>query len=98
MTENDENESVIDYTENYGEITTKSEIWDDFEDFGENQLLNSKISKIKIYLGKFKGKDAIVGISFTFLNWLNRKEKVVEHKGSEDFIDVKELVIKQLNT
>jgi len=41
MTENDENESVIDYTGNYGEVTTESESWDDLEDFGENQLLNS---------------------------------------------------------
>lgn len=29
------------------------------------------------------------------MNLLNGKEKVVEHKGSDDFIDVKELAIKQ---
>ena len=89
-----ENESVIKYSGIYGEITTESKCWDDFEDIGEKQMLNLKITKIKIYSGKFNDKDVIFGLGFTYRNTLNGEEKVVEHKGSDEFLDIKELVIK----
>jgi len=93
--ENDEDESVIKYSAHYGGISSEAKFWEDFEEFGEKQLLNSKITKVKIYLGKFKGKDAIFGIGFTYQNLFNGNEQFVEHKGSDEFIDVKELVIKE---
>ena len=89
-----ENESVIKYSGIYGEITTESKCWDDFEDIGEKQMLNLKIIKIKIYSGKFNNKDVIFGVGFTYRNTLNGEEKVVEHKGSDEFLDIKELIIK----
>jgi len=89
-----ENESVIKYSGIYGEITTESKCWDDFEDIGEKQMLNLKITKIKIYSGKFNNKDVIFGVGFTYRNPLNGEEKVVEHKGSDEFLDIKELIIK----
>ena len=93
--ENDEDESVIKYSAHYGGISSEAKFWEDFEEFGEKQLLNSKITKVKIYLGKFEGKDAIFGIGFTYQNLFNGNEQFVEHKGSDEFIDVKELVIKE---
>jgi len=89
-----ENESVIKYSGIYGEITTESKCWDDFDDIGEKQMLNLKITKIKIYSGKFNDKDVIFGLGFTYRNTLNGEEKVVEHKGSDEFLDIKELIIK----
>ena len=90
-----ENESVIKSSGIYGGINPESKFWDDSEDFGEKELLNLKITKIRIYTGKFNDKDAIFGIGITYKHLFNGKEKVVEHKGSDDFEDVKELVIKQ---
>ena len=95
MTENGENESVIEFSGNQDGIPLESKYWEDLEEFGEKQLLNSKITKVKIYSGKFKGKDVILGIDFTYQNLFNGKEKVAEHKGSDEFNDVKELVIKE---
>ena len=89
------NESVIKYSGIYGGITYESKPWDDFEVIGEKQMLNLKITKIKIYSGKFNDKDAIFGVGFTYRSTLNGEEKVVEHRGSDDFIDFKELVIKK---
>jgi hypothetical protein len=90
-----ENESVINYSGLYGGITQESKLWDDFEDFGEKELLDIKITKIRIYSGKLNDKDAIFGVGFTYKNLFTGKEKFVEHKGSDDFVDVKELEIKQ---
>ncbi len=90
-----ENESVIQYSGIYGGINSESKVWDDFEDIGEKQLLDLKIIKIRIYTGKFNEKDAIFGVGFTFKNLFNGEEKDIEHRGSEDFIDTKEFVIKQ---
>ena len=95
MAENEENKSIIKYSSIYGLITYDSNSWDELDDFGEKQLMNSKITKIKIYSGKFKEKDAIIGISLTYKNLLNGEEKVFEHRGTEQFIDVKELVMGQ---
>jgi hypothetical protein len=89
-----ENESVINYSGPYGGITQESKLWDDFEDFGKKELLDLKITKIKIYSGKLNDKDAIFGVGFTYKNLFTGKEKVVEHKGNDNFFDVKELKIK----
>jgi len=91
-----EEESLIRYSGIYGGITKDSKFWDDFEEIGEEKkLLNSKIIKIKIYTGKFKGKDAIFGVSFTYRNLINGKELIIEHKGSDNFLHVEELEIKE---
>ena len=95
MSENNEDNSIIKYSGNYGGITYESKFWDDFEDYGEKKLLNSKIIKVRIYSGKFYDKDAIFGIGFTYKDLTNGKEIVVDHKGSDDFIDVQDFVIKQ---
>ena len=98
MTENEEDngpKTLVDYSGNYGGITQESQFWDDFEDYGEKKLLNFKIIKIRIYTGKFNDKDAIFGVGFTYRDLVNGKEIVVDHKGSSDFVDVKEFVIKQ---
>ena len=95
MTDQEEEEpkELIKYTGNYGGITQESKFWDDYDDFGEKQLLKMKIIKIKVYTGLYKEKTAIFGISFTYKNLLNGEIKEIDHKGSLDFVDVKEFTI-----
>jgi len=95
MSENEEDNSLIKYSGNYGGITQDSKFWDDYEEYQEKKLLNMKIIKIRIYSGKFNNKDAIFGVGFTYKDLVNGKEIAVEHKGSDDFVDVKELVLNQ---
>ena len=95
MSDNEEDDSIIKYSGNYGGVTQKSKFWDDLEDYGEKKLLNLKIIKVRIYSGKFNDKDAIFGIGFTYKDLTNGKEIVAEHKGSDDFVDVQDFVIKQ---
>ena len=95
MSDNEEDNSIIKYSGNYGDITLESKFWDDLEDYGEKKLLNLKIIKIRIYSGKFKDKNAIFGIGFTYKDLTNGKEIVADHKGSDDFVDVQDFVIKQ---
>ena len=95
MSENEEDNSLIKYSGTYGGITQESKFWDDFEDFGEKKLLNFKIIKVRIYSGKFNDKEAIFGVGFTYKDLQTGKETEVDHKGSDDFVDVKEFVIKQ---
>ena len=95
MSDNEEEDnSLIKYSGNYGGITPESKFWDDFEDFGEKKILNLKITKVRIYSGKYNDKEAIFGVGFTYKDLINGKEIVVDHKGSNDFIDVKEFIIK----
>ena len=93
--EEQEDNEIIKYSSNYGGITQESKFWDDFEDMGEEELLKNKIVKVKIYTGKYQGKNAIMGVAFTFKNYFSGEIKPCnEHKGSEQFEDVKEMDIK----
>ena len=97
MSENsdEENEELIKYSGLYGGITQDSKNWDDFEEMGEKELLKHKIVKINIYTGNYSEKQAIFGFSCVFKNLFTgeiKKEK--EHKGTEQFVDVKEFEIK----
>ena len=47
-----ENEELIQYIINHGEITPDSIFWNDLDAMGEEGLLKNKIIKIKIYTGK----------------------------------------------
>ena len=96
MNERDEEEdTLIKYSCIFGQITQESKYWDDFEEIGEAELLKLKLTNIKIYTGVYNNKVAIIGISITFKNIFTGKTlKPVEHRGSDDFVDVKELVIK----
>ena len=95
MSGNNEDKSIIQYSPAYGCFNEGYKYWDDLEDLGEKQLLNLKITKIRIYSGKFNGKDVILGVGFTYKDINTGEEKVIEHKGSDDFIDVKEFEINQ---
>ena len=93
--EEQEEKEIIKYSGNYGGITQESKHWDDLEDMGEEELLKNKIVKVKIYTGKYQGKNAIMGVAFTFKNYFSGETKPCnEHKGSEQFEDVKEMNIK----
>ena len=93
--DDEEDQSIIKYANIYGGITQESKFWDDFEDIGEAELLKLKLVNIKIYTGVYNNKTAIIGICTTFKNTFTGKTlKTVEHRGSDDFVDVKELVIK----
>ena len=97
MSEEEEHEDneIIKYTGNYGGINQESKHWDDLEDMGEEELLKNKIVKVKIYTGKYQGKNVIMGVAFTFKNYFSGEIKPCnEHKGSEQFEDVKEMDIK----
>ncbi len=97
MSEQDveEDNTLIKYSDIFGQVTQESKFWDDFEEIGEAELLKLKLTNIKIYTGVCNNKVAIAGISTTFKNTFTGKTlKTVEHKGSDDFVDVKELVIK----
>lgn len=85
---------VIKHTSNYGEINSESKFWNDYEEMGDD-LSNYKIIKIKIYKGIYKEKEAIFGISYTLKNRLTGEIKPeIIHKGSMNFLEVKEFVIK----
>ena len=93
--DDEEEQSIIKYANIYGGITQESKFWDDFEDIGEAELLKLKLVNIKIYTGVFNDKVAIAGISTTFKNIFTGKTLTQnDHKGSEDFVDVKEFTIK----
>ena len=93
--ENEEDNSIVQYSNIYGGITQESKYWDDFEEIGEAELLKLKLVNIKIYTGNFNNKISIAGISTTFKNIFTGKTlKQNDHKGSEEFVDVKEFIIK----
>ena len=96
MSEQDEEEKeIIKYTGNYGGINQESKFWEDLEDMGEEELLKNKIVKIKIYSGHYQGKEAIFGVGIVHKNFFTGETKACEeHKGSEQFEDVKEFDIK----
>ena len=90
-----ENEKIIKWTINHGEITLESKFWEDCEEMGEEELLKNKIIKVKIFTGKNDGKDVIVGVGFTFKNYFSGEEMPSkEHLGSLQYDDFKELDIK----
>ena len=93
--EGDYDDELIKHTFDCGEITHDSKNWDDLEEFGKNILLKLKIIKIKIYSGTYKGKKAIVGVEFTYRNLLSDETFLKEHKGTEQFYDIKEFDIKK---
>ena len=90
MIEEEEDEEFIKTTFEYGLITQDSKFWDDYEDMGEEELLKSKIVKVKIYKGKYQGKDAIFGVGFTFKNYYSGETRSFEHIGTEKFEIVEE--------
>ena len=93
--EEEEENELIKYTGNYGGIDQESKFWDDFEEMGENELLNHKIVKIKILTGDYSGKKAIFGIDITYKNLSTGEIKETkQHRGSEQFLDSKEIEIK----
>ena len=93
--EEDEIIELIHYSGNYGGITQDSKFWDDYEDMGEEELLKHKIIKIKIYSGTFQKKQVIFGINYTFQNLFTGEIlRSKDHRGSEDFNDVREFNIK----
>ena len=93
--EGDYEYELIKHTFDYGVITHDSKNWDDLEEFGKNILLKLKIIKIKIYSGTYQGKKAIVGVEFTYRNLLSDETFLKEHKGTEQFDDIKEFDIKR---
>ena len=92
---NEENNELIKYTGVYGGIDQESKLWDDFEDMGEEELLKHKIVKIQIFTGEYSGKKAIFGIDITYKNLsTGENKKTQEHRGTQQFLDSKELNIK----
>ena len=89
----EEDNELIKYSGNYGGIDQNSKFWDDLEDIGEKELLKMKIIKITVYTGFYKEKNAIFGISFTYINSATGEIKEIVHKGSLDYVDEKEFVI-----
>ena len=67
MTEKEnENNSIIQWSGNFGLVDPESKFWNDLEEFGEKQLLNMKIIKIKVYTRLYSEKNIIVGINITY--------------------------------
>ena len=91
---NSEEKELIQYSGNYGVIYPDYKFWDDFEEMGEDILLKSKIIKIKIFLGKYNEKICINGIGYSFKNIFTGEITSYEHRGSNKYIDFKELNIK----
>ena len=91
--DSEEENQIIKCSGNYGGISGASKFWDDLEDLGEETLKKSKITKIKIYTGKLKEKQVIMGISTTYKNLITGEEKTYDHKASKDVDDLKELII-----
>jgi hypothetical protein len=78
----------------FGFLTLESKYWDDLEEIGEDILLKSKIIKIKIFLGKFNEKICINGIACTYKNLFTGAITTYKHRGSDEYINFKELIIK----
>lgn len=92
---NDEEKELVKYSGIFGGIDQESKHWDDFEDMGEDELLKHKIIKIQIFTGDYQGKRAIFGVDITYKNLSNGEIiKTHEHRGTEQFLDSKELNIK----
>ena len=95
--DDEEIQELVQYSGNYGSIDQDSKFWDDYEEMGGpngEDLLKYKITKIKIYIGTFNEKKAIIGITFVFKNLFSGKdEPPKEHKGSIQFEEVKEFDI-----
>ena len=97
MSDTDENEkdnSLIKYSFIFGTMKKISNFWDDLEDLGEKELLKYKITKIKIYTGKYQEKAVIIGVDVTYKNIFTGQILNREHKGNLIILDVKELEMK----
>ena len=91
---NSEEVDFIHYSGSFGGISQESKFWDVFEEIGEDNLLKSKIIKIKIFLGKYNEKICINGIAYTYKNLCTGNITTYEHRGSDEYINFKELIIK----
>ena len=94
MNENQNKDESIIETFEYGYIRRISTKWNDLEDLGKKEIIKMKIIKIKVYIGLYDQKKVIFGISTTFKNLITGEIKeTLPHKGSLDFLDIKEFVI-----
>ena len=83
-------DEIIKYSSCYGGSSNESKLWDDYEEIGEKVLLNSKVIKIKIFLGKYKETIIINGIGYSYKNLITGEITNYEHRGSNDYIDFKD--------
>ncbi len=74
-------------------MSQDSKFWDDFEDIGEYNLLNSKITQILIFLCLNEIKIIINGIGITFKNLVTSEIKYYEYRGNKTFIEKKYLIL-----
>ena len=92
--ENEEDNSLIKYSCIFGKMKKISKFWDDLEDLGEKELLKYKITKIKIYTGKYQEQTVIIGVDVTYKNIFTGEILIREHKGKLIILDVKEFEMK----
>ena len=78
----------------YGFLGQNSEFYDDSKTFGEKELNNYKITKIKIYVGYLYGKKEILGIGYTHKNMINGEEINTIDKNDIETEEILELTIK----
>lgn len=65
----------------------------DIKTLGKEQIINYKITKIKIHIGYLKGKKVISGIESVFENLINGEEKNFINKGKLETEEIIELSI-----
>ena len=88
-----ENIGIVKSTLLFGISSLETKFWDDNTD--EEFLIKSKITQIKIHTGEYKEKYVILGISLTFKNLVNNEEKIVNHIGSGQVLEIQTLDIKE---
>ena len=86
----DDDDEIIHYSVMFGNIDNESKIWYVND---EIELLKSRIINIKIFSNMYEGKEIINGIEYTFKNLNTGKTQNILHRGSYNFINVKEFRI-----
>ena len=86
----DDDDEIIHYSVMFGSIDNESKIWYVND---EIELLKSRIINIKIFSNMYEGKEIINGIEYTFKNLNTGKTQNILHRGSYNFINVKEFRI-----
>ena len=86
----DDDDEIIHYSAMFGNLDNESKIWYVND---EIELLKSRIINIKIFSNMYEGKEIINGIEYTFKNLNTGKTQNILHRGSYNFINVKEFRI-----
>ena len=98
MAQKEEQEDIVKYVGPFGHGSESYTFWDEYEENFKDDILKNKIIKIKIYYQSDEDEKIdekyIIGISLTYMNFFTGEIKEIEHKGTDNFTNYKEIIIK----